>query len=379
MAIPSPDPASALVDRSWLGYNVDELPTPTLVLDIDALEYNIASMRDALAGHAALRPHAKTHKCAEIATLQVAAGAVGITVATAREARAMAARGIPEILIANEVCTPQDLVDLTHSAERARMIVAVDDVANVEELSRAATAAGVELGAVVDVDLGMERCGVRSHHEARALAEALVDAPGLELRGVTGFEGHVVLTPERKERERAALEAVDRLAGVVETLSGAGIPIEIVSAGGTNTFAATASHPVVTEIQAGTYVVMDTSYAPFAPGFRPALTVLGTVVSRHGARVILNCGTKTMGNTSVAAPSAGPGMTVVGVDEEHTLIDVSDAGGAAPRIGDRVSVVVSYCGAAVNVHDAYCVVSGERVVDVWPILARGPGRTPSSG
>jgi D-serine deaminase-like pyridoxal phosphate-dependent protein len=229
---------------------------------------------------------------------------------------------------------------------------------------------------VIDVDLGMQRCGVRSHDEARALAEALVAAPGLELRGVTGFEGHVVLTPDRAERERRALQAVDRLAGVVEMLSGAGLPVEIVSAGGTNTFAATASHPAVTEIQAGTYVVMDTSYAPFAPGFRPALTVLGTVVSRHGARVVLNCGTKTVGNTGVAPPTAGPGLTVVAVDEEHMLIDAGDAE-VGPRVGDRVSVVVSYCGAAVNVHDAYCVVSDERVVDVWPILARGPGRTPA--
>jgi D-serine deaminase-like pyridoxal phosphate-dependent protein len=123
---------------------------------------------------------------------------------------------------------------------------------------------------------------------------------------------------------------------------------------------------------------MDTSYAPFAPGFRPALTVAAAVVSRHGRRLVLNCGTKTLGDVAIAPPSAGPGLTIAGVDEEHTLIDAVDAE-AGPRIGDRVSVVVSYCGAAVNVHDAYCVVQDERVVDVWPILARGPGRTPSRG
>ena len=376
MKPPSSEPVSVLSGRGWIGGHVDELPTPTLVLDIDVLEHNIHTMRDTLAGQAALRPHAKTHKCAEIATLQLEAGAIGITVATAREARAMAARGIPEILIANEVCTPADLSDVLDSARTARMIVAVDDVDNVQQISRAAVAAGVAIGAVIDVDLGMGRCGVRSNEEAHAVAEALLAAPGIELRGVTGFEGHVVLTPEREERERSALDAVDRLADVVETLSAAGIPIEIVSAGGTNTFAATASHPSVTEIQAGTYVVMDTSYSAFAPGFRPALRVLGTIVSRHGTRAVLNCGTKTMGNTAIALPDAGPGITVVGVDEEHTLLDVSDAEGASLRIGDRLAVVVSYCGAAVNAHDAYCVVSAERVVDVWPILARGPGRSP---
>ena len=361
---------------SWLGCHVDELPTPTLVLELDALEQNIAVMRDALTGRAALRPHAKTHKCAEIATRQIEAGALGITVATAREAKAMASRGVPEILVANEVRTPADLADLVDAAETARTIVAVDDAGNVEQLSHAATVAGVELDVVVDVDLGMHRCGVRSHDEARSVAEAAMAARGVNLRGVTGFEGHVVLTPDRDERERRALEAADRLADVVEMLAGAGLPTDIVSAGGTNTFAATASHPAVTEIQAGTYVVMDTSYAPFAPGFRPALTVLGTVISRHGTRVVLNCGTKAMGNVALAPPSAGPGLTIVAVDEEHTLIDARDAR-TGPRVGDRVSLVVSYCGAAVNVHDAYCVVSDERVVDVWPILARGAGRTPS--
>jgi D-serine deaminase-like pyridoxal phosphate-dependent protein len=359
----------------WIGRHRDELPTPVLVLDLDALEHNIATMRDALGGRAAIRPHAKTHKCAEIAARQLEAGALGITVATAREARALAARGVPEILIANEVCTPEDRADLIAAAASARMLVAVDDAANVMDLARAASAAGVVLGALIDVDLGMGRCGVRTTDEAQALAAALADAPGLELRGVTGFEGHVVLVPDRAEREHAALEALERLAAVADALASAGAPIEIVSAGGTNTFTATAGHPAVTEIQAGTYVVMDTSYAPFAPGFRPALTVIGTVVSRHGARTILNCGTKTVGNIAVAPPSAGAGATVVAVDEEHMLLDVSgEADGL--RIGDRVSVTVSYCGAAINLHDAYCVVSGDEVVDVWPILARGPGRVP---
>jgi D-serine deaminase-like pyridoxal phosphate-dependent protein len=373
-----PDHVASVAD-GWVGRHVDELPTPVLVLDVDALDHNIATMRVALEGHAGLRPHAKTHKCAQIAARQLSAGALGITVATAREARAMAAHGVPEILIANEVCTPEDVADVLESATTARIIIAVDDAANVSQLSRAASEAGVLLGAVIDVDLGMGRCGVRTIDEARALAAAVADGAGLELRGVTGFEGHVVLTPEREARERAALEAVGRLAAAAEALADDGATVEIVSAGGTNTFAATAGHAAVTEIQAGTYAVMDTSYIPFAPGFGPALTVLGTVVSRHGSRTILDCGTKTAGNTGVAPPSAGPGTTVVAVDEEHMLIDLDDAEAQRPRIGDRVSVVVSYCGAAINAHDAYCVVSDGQVVDVWPILARGPGRTPRAG
>jgi D-serine deaminase-like pyridoxal phosphate-dependent protein len=377
LAQPRPDTTAQTAD-AWIGRHLHDLPTPVLVLDLSALDHNIAAMRDALDGDAALRPHAKIHKCAEIASRQVAAGALGVTVATAREARALATHGVPEILIANEVCTPEDVADVLAAATAARVLVAVDDVANVADLSRAASAAGAVLGVVIEVDLGMGRCGVRSSDEARLLAQAVTDAAGLELRGVTGFEGHVVLTPDQEERERGALDAVDRLADVADALSAEGPPVEIVSAGGTNTFAATARHPAVTEIQAGTYVVMDTSYAPFAPGFRRALTVLGTVISRHGGRAILNCGTKTVGSTGLAPPCAGPGTTVISVDEEHMLLDVNgEAEGL--RIGDPVSVVVSYCGAAINAHDAYCVVSEDKVVDVWPILARGPGRVPVGG
>jgi D-serine deaminase-like pyridoxal phosphate-dependent protein len=359
------------------GSQIEELPTPVLLLDLDALEHNVATMRNTLGGAAALRPHAKTHKCGQIAERQVAAGALGVTCATAREARALAEHPIPEILIANEVVTPQGVEDLIACAARTRMLVAVDNAGNVAQLAAAASAAGVEIGALVDVDIGMGRCGVRNDAEARAVAEAVLAAPGLALRGVTGFEGHVVLTREGAERARRAGAAVDRLAAAAESLRDSGIAVEIVSAGGTNTFATTAAHPAVTEIQAGTYVVMDTSYAPFAPGFRQALTVLATVVSRHGARAVLNCGGKTMGSTDLAPPGVGEGIRVVQVDEEHTLLDLSDADAPTPRIGERVAIAPSYCGATINLHDAYVVVREQRVVDVWPILARGPGRTPA--
>jgi D-serine deaminase-like pyridoxal phosphate-dependent protein len=163
-----------------------------------------------------------------------------------------------------------------------------------------------------------------------------------------------------------------RLAGFATALRDAGHAIEIVSAGGTNTHDLTGPNPVVTELQAGTYALMDTAYHPYAPRFEPALGVLGTVVSRHGDRVVLDCGTKVVGTMDIAAMRVRrPGLALRELHEEHALLDVVE--GAGPRRGDRVEVIAPYSGATANLNDAYHVVRDGRVVDTWPIVARGAG------
>jgi D-serine deaminase-like pyridoxal phosphate-dependent protein len=357
--------------RSFIGQRRAELPTPALVLDVDAMRDNVAAMAAWSREHAAIRPHFKVHKSLEIAREQIAAGAIGMTAATVWEARALAAGGVEDILIANELVAPAKSAMLAQLARATRLTIAVDDPAAASGLAAAARAHGSSIEVLVDVDVGMGRAGVRSIEDAVTVARAVANLEGLRFRGVMGYEGHVVLEPDRRRRADLAQQAMDQLAQYVRALEDDGHAVEIVSAGGTNTYDMTGVHPCVTELQAGTYAVVDVTYARLAPAFRPALTVMATVVSRQGATAILDCGTKAVG-VDVAPPEPPVGK-VREVHEEHTLLDV-EAGGP-PAIGDVLELIVGYSGGTINLHDAYFVASGEEIVDVWPISARGAGWT----
>ena len=352
-----------------------ELPTPALVLDVDTMRDNIATMAAWTRDHVAVRPHFKTHKCVEIAREQIGAGAIGITCATVWEARALVSAGIDEILIANEVVGAARMSVLGELVREARITVAVDDADNAATLAEIARASGAELGAIVEVDVGLHRGGVRSVGEAVRLARRVDSLDGLRLRGVMGYEGHVVTEPDPIVRRRRAAVAMDELARVVDALRDDGHTVEIVSAGGTNTYDMTGADPRVTELQAGTYVVMDGAYAPLASAFRPALTIMATVVSRQGATAVLDCGTKCLA-VDAALPTPPMG-SVREVHEEHTLLDVGD--GEPPALGDVLELTVGYCGGTINLHDVYFVACAEEIVDIWRIRGRGPGWTSELG
>jgi D-serine deaminase-like pyridoxal phosphate-dependent protein len=367
-------PDAQLTPRQMIGRARTELPTPSLVLDVDRMRKNIATMASWTGGRTAIRPHFKVHKCLEIAREQVAAGAIGMTAATVWEAWALVRGGFDEILIANEVVTPGKASLVAQLAGEARITVAVDDPDVAAAISAAASNEGTEIGMIAEVDVGMHRGGVRSIEEGRALAHRLSDLPGVRLRGVMGYEGHVVTEPDRQRRSDGAREAMDLLARHVDALRADGREIEIVSAGGTNTYDMTGGDPRVTELQAGTYAVMDAGYARLAPAFHPALTVLATTVSRKGTTAILDCGTKAIaGDVSGPVPPVGK---VRELHEEHMLLDVDED--ASPAVGDVLEVTVGYSGGTINLHDVYFVASGAEIVDVWQITARGPGWTSGS-
>jgi D-serine deaminase-like pyridoxal phosphate-dependent protein len=364
--------------RRLIGRSRVELPTPALLLDVVAMRDNLAAMAAWSKEHVAIRPHFKVHKSVHIAREQIAAGAIGMTAATIWEAEALVGGGIDDVLIANEVVGEAKLDRLAELARCARMTVAVDNPDGVSALARAGQSQGSTVGVLVEVDVGMHRGGVRSIEQGRSLAGVVAGSRGVELRGVMGYEGHAVLEPDRQRRADLAREAMDFLACYVQALQNDGHRIEIVSAGGTNTYDMTGVHPCVTELQAGTYAVVDHTYARLAPVFRPALRVLATVVSRNGATAILDCGTKVVA-VDVAPPQSPIGR-VREVHEEHTLLDVEEGG--PPAVGEVLELVVGYSGGTVNLHDVYFVASGDEIVDVWPISARGPGWTnprPSGG
>jgi D-serine deaminase-like pyridoxal phosphate-dependent protein len=362
--------------RTAIGRSRGELTTPALILDLEVLRRNIAVMAEWTKTHPRIRPHTKVHKCAEIARLQIEAGAIGLTTATVWEALAMANAGFDDILIANEVGGEEKLSLLAAAARETKFIVAVDHPEGAKTLSDAMQRAGSQIGVLVEIDIGLRRGGVRSDEDALLVAQTVSALPGLILRGAMGYEGWVVMEPDRQVRARKAAEAIGRLVARVERLEMAGFPIEIVSAGGTNTHDMTGAHPRVTELQAGSYALMDAAYAPLSPSFQPALTVLGTVISRRETTAVLDCGTKVIAVDLALPQPLDSTMQVREVHEEHTLLNV--AADHALRYGDRVELTIGYCGGTVNLHDVYHVIEQDRVVDIWPILARGDGRGPTT-
>ena len=373
--MPELDQAREHVLRQYgddIGHRREELITPALVLDIDAAQRNIDHMANELKQmeRATIRPHYKTHKNPDLARRQLQAGAGGLSMATVWEAAVLAAAGMDDLFVVNTVAHPAKLRALAELARDHRILVAVDEAPNAAAHSAAAVAAGSTLGIMVEVDTGMDRCGVDTAQECLALARQVTELPGLRFEGITGYEGHCSLTPEadlRHERQRAAMTF---FTGVADLLEANGIPCKIRSAGGISTWRWTAGYPGLTEIQAGTYVVMDNFHGRMVPHFEHSLTIQATVISRQSGKVIVDAG-----NKSVAAPDE---VTIVGhdhkvfrFDEEHGIFFAPE--GSSLKVGDRVALVPGYSPSTVNWYDAYHVVQGDVVVDIWPVIPRGPG------
>jgi D-serine deaminase-like pyridoxal phosphate-dependent protein len=354
-----------------IGRTPAELVTPALVLDLPAAKRNISRMGDRIRDlPAEIRPHIKVHKSPELARLQVEAGAIGLSTATVWEAVVLVHSGLDHILVVNTVAGPDKLRTLAELALRADLLVAVDDLANIDELSRAAQAAGSELGILVEIDTGMDRCGADSPAEAVALARRVAASPGLRLQGVTGYEGHCSLTPDHDQRLAKERTAMGFLIEVAEAFERDGLPSPIRSAGGTATWDWTAAYPGITEIQAGTYAVMDNFHGRMVGGFEHSLTVMATVISRRPDRVIVDAGGKSMGAGDMASIVGDP-SPAFRFDEEHGIFDATQ--GSALKVGDVVALVPGYSPSTVNWYDAYHVVEDGRVVDIWPVIPRGPG------
>jgi D-serine deaminase-like pyridoxal phosphate-dependent protein len=356
------------------GVPVDQIDTPALLVDLEALERNIQKMADFFGGRpAALRPHSKTHKCPEIALRQLRAGAIGITCAKVGEAEVMAEAGITDLLIANQVTGTIKIDRLTELARRCDMMVAVDDPANVGALSGACRAKGVTLRVLVEVNIGMGRCGVAPGGAAVELARAVSQAPNLQFLGLMAYEGHLVLVKDPQERERRVREAFGLLRDTADQLAAAGLPVEIVSGGGTGTYDVTSDCPPVTEVQAGSYVFMDSTYGGVRPEFEPSLTVLATVVSRTTpGQVVVDAGLKAMTTElGLPRPLEAEGASVRHLSEEHGVLDLSAPEAVSWRPGDQVRFLPSHCCTTVNLYDFLYVIQDGRLVEVWPIAARG--------
>jgi D-serine deaminase-like pyridoxal phosphate-dependent protein len=354
--------------RSTVGRHWSELETPALLLDVDLAQRNIAHMAARAAEMpVAVRPHFKAHKCIEVARFQVGAGAIGLTVATLEEAAALLRSGLDNVLLANQLVQPPQVEALAAISLDARITVLVDEPANLEAISAAAHRAGGEVGVMVDVDTGMGRCGVRRAEDARELALLAERLPAIRFDGVSAYEGHCTPILDPGERAVCTREATNTMAGFVTAIREAGIKVAAVSAGGSTTYSTTGADPRVTEIQPGAYALMDVVRRRYLSEFEFALTVAGTVISRHDSLVVLDCGHKAV-NTRLSSPQLVDGFgEIVSVDEEHLRFDAS---GPNPRVGDRLRVVPGFGPLTINLYEKFHVVSDGVVVDEWPVVAR---------
>jgi D-serine deaminase-like pyridoxal phosphate-dependent protein len=323
-----------------------DLPTPALLIDGDALERNLATMATALPG-ARLRPHVKAHKCTGLARRQAAAGHPNFTCATIREVEGMAAAGLGEdLLLANEVLDARRLGVLVEGG--ARVTVAVDSA----ETIGAAVAGGVH-EVLIDVNVGLPRCGCLPGDAGR-LAD-LARSRGLTVRGVMGYEGHVVGQVAAADRERGCRDSMQLLAAAHADVGG-----DIMSAGGTGTYAI---NTWANEIQAGSYALMDTAYGQLGLPFEQAVFVLATVVSSAAEWSVADAGLKCFGMDH-GNPDL-PGSTVWFCSDEHTTF------GPPRPVGDRVQIVPAHVDPTLAYHERAYVFSGGEVTDIWDIDLRG--------
>lgn len=341
-----------------------QLPTPALVLDLDKFEANLARM----AAHVkesgkSLRPHAKAHKCVEIAKRQIAAGAIGVCVATVAEAELMAAAGIPGLLLTSPVADPRKMARIVKTGA----MVVVDHLQQVAWYNEAAGAGNRKLDALVDLDVGDHRTGARAPEDAAEIAEAVDQAANLELRGLQAYSvlgSHAGGLEERKRVSAESFRVASRALGIMLRR---GLSTEIVTGGSTGTWEIDTAVADLTELQAGSYVLMDLAYRREGLDFANALTVMATVVSaNHPGFVTVDAGYKAFATDRGYGPEAVDlaGSIYRWGGDEFGYVDKADD---LPQLGSRIEFIPPHCDPTANLYDRIYACRGGQVEAVWPV------------
>jgi len=367
----------------WKGASKWKLDTPCLVVDQDKLERNIRDMQTHVTGFGKkLRPHAKTHKCSRIAGMQMDAGAVGICVAKVSEAQVLVRSGLKGTLITSPVVTDYKIVTLMDclSLDPELMIVA-DNLANAKKLNDEAKRRGLRLNVLVDLDPGMGRTGV-AFKDGPSLGQSIHSLPGLRLRGVQCYAGHVQHIACFDERLRTSLGWMEEAANVVLEFRKKGLPCEIFTGSGTGTSEIDTGIPELTDLQAGSYTMMDAEYLSIGSSgnpsrfekFAPALTLLTSVVNtNHADHVTVDAGLKALyhdGGTPYVLNPPSPDLEYKWRGDEHGQISFP-AGSVRFELGDVLELVVSHCDPTVNLFDVLYMTRNDVVTDIWPVDMRG--------
>lgn len=356
------------------GMHEDEVDTPALIVDLDALEANMDHMAAFCAAKGVgLRSHAKTHKSPVIARWQIARGAVGQCVQKVSEAEILAWGGVADILVSNEIVSPLKLARLVALARIAKVAVCTDNFAALPLLEVAAGAAGTRLSVLVEVDVGSRRCGLPPGDPVVNLARRIAASRHLIFGGLQAYHGraqHYRTQPERQAAVAAAVAAVSR---TLDGLRAVGLEAAIVGGAGTGTFEFEAASGVYNEIQAGSYIFMDADYGRNEPrpDFRQSLFVLSTVMSAQSRKAVVDCGHKGIAvDSGMPLVSGRPGIEYTGPSDEHGTLTL-DASADKLAIGERLRLIPGHCDPTVDRYDWYVGLRGKRVELVWPVAARG--------
>ncbi len=361
-----------------IGMPLDEVDTPALLLDLDVFERNLQLLNDSLAGrNVKLRPHAKSHKCPQIALRQMALGAVGVCCQKVSEAEAMVDGGVSDVLIANEVVGSAKVKRLVALSQRAKIAVCADHADNVAALDAAAREAGVTLDVLVEVNVGANRCGVEPGAPACALAQKIHASQNLRFAGLQAYQGgaqHMRKTEDRRAAIEAACEKVNR---TMALLKQAGIPCERVTGAGTGTYMFEAASRVYHELQTGSYIFMDADYAANdwtesgIPRFGHSLFVWTTVMSCPASdRAIVDAGLKASSvDSGMPRVFDTPGAEYIKASDEHGVLKL--AAGVSLPLGYKLKIVPGHCDPTVNLYDHFVCVRKGVVEALWPISARG--------
>ncbi len=349
---------------------IQQIPTPALLVDLDAMESNLRSMADFFADKPAkLRPHFKNHKAPLLAWKQLRMGAIGMTCATIREAEILVQHGVDNILIANEITGEEKADRFAQLSRYASILVGVDSATSVRELACAQRKHGTRLQILIDIDTGLGRCGVQPGQAAVDLARRAAEA-GLTVRGLTGYEGHLQPLPPGPERDEKVRLVCRNLIETASRLESIGIAADIISTGGTGTYAVCGRYPGVTEIQAGSYLLMDTQYVERGATFQRSLTLLASVISTRGSNhAVIDCGMKELSaERGLSAVKGLPGTRLKALHAEHGLLEL-DAGLSRPlEVGQKIELWVHYSDATVNLHSSLYGVRNGKVEEVFPIV-----------
>jgi len=351
---------------------VSNLATPALVLDVNILNANIATMKRILEGTSLkLRPHYKSHKCAALAKMQIANGAIGMTCAKLSEAEDLCDIGIEDILIANQIVDPVKVRKVADLANNCRLTICVDNMENITALSVAAKNSGSTIHCLVEYDIGMNRCGVVKNEEVLALAKQIAACDNLVFDGLQAYAGHISHIEDLNTRKQMTADNYGKLKELIAYLHENGIAVNTISGGSTGTAEIKAMEGLYTELQAGSYLFMDATYRLLSSPFQNSLFILTTVVSQRDGLTVVDAGVKTCGvDQGMPALYKGSADEIVASEEHFQIHNCTETA----AVGEKMLLVPAHCCSTVNLHDKIYLVDGEKVVDRIPITAKGIGR-----